>query len=402
MKVLMVVGESTGGIGAHVDRLTRDLRSAGVEVALATSSSTAAAFGWVDARRLWPVHRGIGAPRGLVDWHLLKNLAGTVDVVHAHGHQAAVVAAVAVARARPRPRLVISLHNTLPTGPVPGGVGSGATRAGGGVGSGATRVWRGVRTRVRDAARTSAHRAIRWALSRAALVTGASADLVSLAEDLGARRVELATVASPQVGELLASPRPSQEERHAERRQLRRDGHDVDPDLPLVLTIARIAPQKDLHALVAAAGAARTRAAWVVVGGGDERLRADLESELSGIPLRLVGPQRDVVRWLRAADVFVLPSRWEARALVVQEAMAAGLPVVATRTGGLPQLVGDAGLLVDVGDAQGIANAVDELLSDGPLRDRLGAAARSEAQRWATPEDEARRWVSRYTAALRQ
>ena len=55
--------------------------------------------------------------------------------------------------------------------------------------------------------------------------------------------------------------------------------------------------------------------------------------------------------WLRAADVFVLPSRWEARALVVQEAMAAGLPVVATDTGGLPDLVEGVGVLVPVGDA---------------------------------------------------
>jgi len=126
-----------------------------------------------------------------------------------------------------------------------------------------------------------------------------------------------------------------------------------------------------------------------------------LESELSGIPLQLVGPQRDVARWLRAADVFVLPSRWEARSLVVQEAMAAGLPVVTTRTGGLPDLVGDAGLLVPVGDPGTLAHAVDRLLCDGPLRRRLGEAARARAREWPSPEEEARRWVSRYTEVLR-
>ena len=115
----MVLGDSTGGIGAHVDRLARDLRSLGNEVVLATSASTAATFGWPDADLLWPVHRGLSAPRGLVDWHLLKNLAGTVDVVHAHGHQAAVVAAVAVSRAPAAPRLrrVAAQHLARQRGP---------------------------------------------------------------------------------------------------------------------------------------------------------------------------------------------------------------------------------------------------------------------------------------------
>ena len=77
-----------------------------------------------------------------------------------------------------------------------------------------------------------------------------------------------------------------------------------------------------------------------------------------------MGARTDVSDWLRAADVFVLTSRWEARALVVQEAMAAGLPVVVTRTGGLPELVGDAGSLVAVGDPAAVAAEVDRLLAD--------------------------------------
>jgi len=97
--------------------------------------------------------------------------------------------------------------------------------------------------------------------------------------------------------------------------------------------------------------------------------------------------------------VFVLTSRWEARALVVQEAMAAGLPVVATRTGGLPGLIGEAGLLVPVGDSRAVADAVERLLGDEALRRRLSSEARSRATMWASPAEEARRWVARYTAA---
>ncbi|HKX67569.1 MAG TPA: glycosyltransferase family 4 protein [Intrasporangium sp.] len=388
MRVLMVLGDSTGGIGAHVDRLTRDLRAAGSEVVLATSASTAASFGWPDAHLLWPVHRGLSAPRGLVDWHLLKNLAGTVDVVHAHGHQAAVVAAVAVARARPRPGFVVSLHNMLPDDVAHepdgtlGRMPLGSLRA---------------HTVVSGAVR----KVLSWAMRRAALVTGASEDLVELARGLGARQAELATVASPAVPRLLRAPVSTPAQRRTARLALA-DAAEVggtDREAPLVLTVARIAPQKDLPTLVAAAGKVRGPIRWVVVGGGDERLRASLESELSGIPLDFVGAQPDVEAWLKAADVFVLTSRWEARALVVQEAMAAGVPVVAPRTGGLPGLIGEAGLLVPVGDAHAVADAVDRLLGDADLRRRLSSEARARAATWASPEEEARRWVARYTAA---
>ena len=159
-----------------------------------------------------------------------------------------------------------------------------------------------------------------------------------------------------------------------------------------------------MHGYAACSGAFGSVARGVIVraasasAGGDERLRASLEGELSGIPLDLVGAQPDVEAWLRAADLFVLTSRWEARALVVQEAMAAGLPVVATRTGGLPGLIGEAGLLVPVGDPRAVADAVDRLLGDEALRRRLSTAARTRAATWASPEEEARRWVARYTA----
>ncbi|EWT02974.1 glycosyltransferase [Intrasporangium oryzae NRRL B-24470] len=363
MRVLMLVGRSTGGIGTHVDRLVDDLRREGTDVALVTDPSTAACFGWADAHLLWPVHPGLRAPRGLVDWHRIMRLTGTVDIVHAHGHQAAVIAAVAVLRARPRPRLVVTLHNDLPP-----------------------------RLRSGPAARVVA-----WALRRADLVTGASGDLVELARDLGAEPVELATVASPGVAAILASSPATPGERAALR-----TAAGLAPDGPLVVTVSRLAPQKDLHTLAAAARDSRCGATWVVIGAGDDALRAHVEREASGIPLVFLGARDDVPAWLRAADVFVLTSRWEARALVVQEAMAAGVPVVVTRTGGLPDLVGDAGVLVPVGDAAAVTRAVDSLLGDPDERRRLGARARERALAWASPGDEARRWRERYTETLRR
>jgi glycosyltransferase involved in cell wall biosynthesis len=368
VRVLVVLGRASGGIGAHVDGLVGGVRAAGHEVVVVTDRSTASTFGWADALALWPVHPGWRAPRGLLDWHRIMRLAGTADIVHAHGHQAAVVAGVAVARARPRPRLVVSLHNDLPPGP----------------------------------AAAPMERLVGRVLRRADLVTGASADLVALAARLGAGSTELATVASPMVDELLdAEPLSGP----ARADLLAAAG--VDPARPLVVSVSRIAPQKDLTTLVAAARRSRCGATWVVIGAGDDDLRARLERSAGGIPdeaatVRFLGARRDVAAWLGAADVFVLTSRWEARALVVQEAMAAGVAVVATDTGGLPGLVGDGGLLAPVGDAAAVAAHVDRILSDRGLRRRLGAAGRAAAASWDRPAGEARRWIERYAAALRR
>lgn len=360
MRIMQVVGPATGGLGAHVDRLSADLRSDGQDVVIVTADSTADHFGWAEALRLWP----LGSPRALLraplDWHRIMRRGETVDVVHAHGHQAGLVAAVAVARAHPRPRLVITLHNDVP-------------------------------------AHSRGVRALTWALRRADLVTGASDDLVDLAQRLGARRAELSAVPAPRLEALLAQPVATAEQRQEARRRLLAPV-GMTAQTPLVLTVSRIAPQKDLGTLVEAARRSRAGATWVVVGGGDAGLRADLESRLSGIPLLFVGPRDDVDAWLTAAEVLVLTSRWEARALVVQEAMAAGVPVVVPAVGGLPGLVGTAGLLVPPGDPEATARAVDDLLGDPARAAAMATAARALAGTWDSPEAQARRWLDRYTA----
>jgi glycosyltransferase involved in cell wall biosynthesis len=155
--------------------------------------------------------------------------------------------------------------------------------------------------------------------------------------------------------------------------------------------------------LLDAARRSSVPATWVVVGDGDPGLRAQLETEAGGIrpgggagSVRLIGARDDIPLWLRSAAVFVLTSSWEARPLVVQEAMAAALPVVATRTGGIPGLVGEAGSLVPVGNPAAVATEVDLLLGDEVLRDQLGGEARRVATSWPTAGEEARRWSERY------
>ncbi|GBC97492.1 N-acetyl-alpha-D-glucosaminyl L-malate synthase [bacterium HR16] len=113
------------------------------------------------------------------------------------------------------------------------------------------------------------------------------------------------------------------------------------------------------------------------------------------------GLRADVARLMQAVDVVTLPSRTETFGLAVLEAMALGKPVVATRVGGLPELVrdGETGILVDYTTAS-LAHALNELLSSADLRHRLGQTARTFACQYYTPEHMVQRVEAVYARAL--
>ncbi|MBY0399199.1 glycosyltransferase, partial [Myxococcota bacterium] len=157
---------------------------------------------------------------------------------------------------------------------------------------------------------------------------------------------------------------------------------DLPPDGPLVVAVGNLYPVKD-HATLLRALAQLPAARVAIAGRGDEEenLRR-LASEL-GIASRvhLLGLRSDVDRILAAADLFVQPSRSEGLPLAILEAMAAGLPVVATRVGGMGEatLEGVTGLLVEPGRPDDLAQALRTLLDDPDRRRQMGAAAQHRA-----------------------
>jgi glycosyltransferase involved in cell wall biosynthesis len=127
-----------------------------------------------------------------------------------------------------------------------------------------------------------------------------------------------------------------------------------------------------------------------VAGDGPERDRLQRVIDSRGIDARLLGHREDVPDLLAASDLYLLTSTWEARALVVQEAMRAGVPVVATAVGGVLELTGDAAVLVPPADAAAVARAVADLLDDDGRRADLARRAAERASEWPDEDDTAR------------
>jgi len=172
----------------------------------------------------------------------------------------------------------------------------------------------------------------------------------------------------------------------ADARRDLRAGLGVGDDEVLSLTVANLRRNKDYPTLLRAARLAldrEPRLRFAAVGQGplvDEV--AALHASLGlGDRFRLLGFRRDVHDLMAAADVFTLASAHEGLPVAVMEAFASGLPVVATRVGGLPQQVEEAvhGLLVPPGDPGALATALTTMAGDAELRRRMGEAARERS-----------------------
>lgn len=170
-------------------------------------------------------------------------------------------------------------------------------------------------------------------------------------------------------------------------RRVARGRLDLDASELVIGTIGRLVPVKNQALLLAAMAELRTGG----VGGttliaGDGPLRDDLEARAASAGLasgvRFLGERHDVEQVLAALDVFVLTSASEGLSNTIQEAMAAGLPVVATRVGGAEELVqdGHTGLLVPPDDTEALAAALRRLAHRPGERLAMGLAGRARAE----------------------
>ncbi|PRY17780.1 glycosyltransferase family 4 protein [Kineococcus rhizosphaerae] len=345
--VLFVLGSSAGGVGRHVAALCRRLRAEGVDVRVAAPADTLRRFAFgVPAT---PVEIGptVDPVRDLGAARALRRAAAAVPgvLVHAHGVRAGFVAALALPRRTP---LVVTLHNAV--------------------------LGRGARARLGLAVLARVCR-------RADVVLGVSGDLVAQAHRLGAGVVDRALVPAPALA-------PGDAAR----------GRAVLGEGPVALAVARLAPQKGLGTLLEAAGRSGVR----VAVAGDGPLHDELAARVRAgdLPVQLLGRRDDVADLLAATDVALSASVWEGQPVFVQEALRAGVPLVATDAGGTREVTGDAALLVPVGDATALAEALARLVADPVERGVRAERSRQRAAQLPT-EDDLLEQVRRVHAAAR-
>ena len=155
----------------------------------------------------------------------------------------------------------------------------------------------------------------------------------------------------------------------------------VPLDVPAAGIIARLTEQKAHRVLFESMTQPGLSTLHLIVVGGGE-LADDLRSRAASLGIdgrvHFLGARRDLGNVLSAIEIFTMPSYWEGLPLSMVLAMGAGLPVVASRVAGIPEVVKDrvSGLLVDPGDSAQLARALSVLVQDASLRARLGGAAR--------------------------
>jgi glycosyltransferase involved in cell wall biosynthesis len=226
--------------------------------------------------------------------------------------------------------------------------------------------------------------------------------LVSVSHDLARAvgpRLRRAPESIPVIHNGIAMPALPPAEQWSARREQARSQLGLPTDGPLLVAVGNLYPVKDHATLLRALPALpHVRAAIAGRGREEEPLR-QLAAEL-GISERvhLLGLRDDIDRVLRAADVFVHPSRSEGLPLAILEAMATAVPIVATRVGGIPEAVlhGETGLLVPPAEPGLLAQAVRQVLESANRGAGLAREARARAEKEFSVDAMVRRYADVY------
>jgi glycosyltransferase involved in cell wall biosynthesis len=228
-------------------------------------------------------------------------------------------------------------------------------------------------------------RLFRWLISKATVVTAVSKPLADAARAAGATRV----VELPHGVDVPAEP-------VAASRMRARVNDTDDGSECVVLFAGRLSAEKGVDTLAAAWPLVRS-ARLVVAGDGPER---GLLEALDVTPLGFL-PHAQLLELYPTADVLVMPSHSEGFGVTALEALAHGVPVVASRVGGLAGLVEHevTGLHVPAGDAEALAAALQRLVDDVNLRESLGDAAQRAARERYSWQHVSQLWRDAYAAA---
>lgn len=152
----------------------------------------------------------------------------------------------------------------------------------------------------------------------------------------------------------------------------------VDEDALLIGVVAQLIERKGHRLLFEALAqrATRDKLALVVFGQGPLRETLEAQARELGLPVRFAGFRRDLPRWIGCLDLLVHPALMEGLGVSLLQASAAGVPIIASRAGGMPEAVRDQinGRLVPPGSVQHLRDTLDELIADNEQRRRLGAA----------------------------
>lgn len=365
----LIDGFTVGGAESLLPILGAGLRDQGVEVTFAALFERPGSplLARLEADGFSPHVLGVRGLRASALRHLQAFLrAQRPDVLHAHLTYASILGPLAAARQHIPS--VVTLHQL------------GALD------------WRQSRAALRECA-------FRLAVgARAQRVVGVSAAVADYYARRGIPRSRLRVVYNA------IDAAPFQAPLDDQRRSALRAELGLSSDARVLISVAMLRQGKGLGVLLRAMAAIRQRqpqAVLLIVGDGPERPRltrlAD-DLELGG-SVRFLGVRTDVPALLGLAQVFVLPTRYEALPTVLLEANAAGLPAVASDVGGVPELVRHnvEGLLTPVGDSPALATSICRLLEDGDLRARLAAAARVRAHDFSL-----RRWAQRLLDVYRE
>jgi glycosyltransferase involved in cell wall biosynthesis len=348
-RIAYVIGTTTGGTGRHVAMLAEGCAARGLAVTVFGPEGTQSVFPGIPFSAV-----DIGSkPRPARDAAAVRRLRALIagsspDVVHAHGLRAGAAAALALRRTGRghRPALQVTVHNAAPAG----------------------------------LASLAVYRRLeRIVARRSDSVLCVSDDLARRMRRAGARHVALAVVVAPAEAPASADDvARARAEIGAQERQV-------------VLAVGRLARQKGFDVLLEAVIGLRGRGLTPVLAlAGDGPMAGQLASltRQADLPVRFLRQRADIPALLGAADVVVVPSRWEGQPLIVQEALRAGRPVIASRVGGIPDLTGEDGaLLVRAGVPAALEAAMAEVLSNPALADSLAAAALARARVLPSPAD---------------